>query len=369
MTNRFSFETERASTRVQVRRAAGLALMALAYLTLPTVYILAARFAVSAGMVLRAIFAGLGLFTAAVYVRYYRRAIRLSRQLLAPSAETILERARPFVLFLRSFRDDPLPRGEPKSLLGDKLMASEGRLGARPEERLVIVASGVGPMVALGHPGDRLPPIGAARLYIGDKDWKTSVEELCRRAALVIIQAGPVTGGLLWEIENVRCFVAPEHLIVYLPMRSSGTSDRRLLEGQEFLDTYRQYFPRVLPQDLGDARCLVFDADWTPVPVGPWSFPIRSAVGVLNEDHGLVMTPAALGLDEDTISLLSAVERNYPEYRLPVELELPFDLRVHRASEVLLGLMGKVVATAALVVMLWPKAISEAQAWLSRWFQ
>ena len=130
---------------------------------------------------------------------------------------------------------------------------------------------------------------------------------------------------------------------------------------------YSRHFPKSLPPELGDARCIVFDRDWNPTLIGPWTAPIRSAVGVLNEDHGLTMKPAELGLDEDTLSLLSALEQNYPDYNTPVESALPFDLRVHRIFEVLLGPLGKLAGSVALIVIVWPDSVRQLQNWLSQW--
>ena len=252
--------------------------------------------------------------------------------------------ARDFVLYLRSFRDDAL-RGDsidaafPKRRLLRLLFGIGESFGVRPEERLVIVAHGVGHMVALGRPGDTLPEIGAARIYIeqtaDDEEWRSTVTDLCGRARLVLLQMGATTPGLLWEIQQVKRILDPERLILYFP--------RGMEAGREesFRAVYDRYFPKPLTSGSISAGCVIFDREWHPSLIGPWSLPIRSAPGILNEDHGLFLKPTELGLDEDTISLLSAIEQNFPRYNTPIEAKLPFDLQVHRSFDVLRGPLGK----------------------------
>jgi hypothetical protein len=288
--------------------------------------------------------------------------------------EILREPGRPFALYLRSFVSDDIahlstPRGFIRKLI-DYIAPGEA-FGNRPEERLVVVAHGIGPMIALGRPGDSLPQIGAARIYIGhtadDLEWQTTVTDLCRRAGLVILQLGNPTPGLLWELENARHLVDPERLVIYLPRGATANPELRGMGPNSLAAIYSRHFPKSLPPELGDARCIVFDRDWNPTLIGPWTAPIRSAVGVLNEDHGLTMKPAELGLDEDTLSLLSALEQNYPDYNTPVESALPFDLRVHRIFEVLLGPLGKLAGSVALIVIVWPDSVRQLQNWLSQW--
>jgi hypothetical protein len=365
------FAFSHSTARARLRRAAGVLLLAFGYLLLPVALITAARFAVTASTGIRIIVAIAGLAAAVAYIRWHRRAIRWGRRLLTISAEEVLQSDQPFVVYLRSFRDEDLPSTKPTLPIGARLAAYDERLGERPEERLIIVAQGIGPMVALGRPGDLLPPIGAARIYIPktstDDEWQSVVQDLCQRASMVIVKVSAMTPGLLWEIQNVPRFIHPERLIIYMPRDRDSQGDAP--QQGEFLTRYGEYFPKKLPRDPGDARCLIFDAEWNPTPIGPWSLPIRSAVGILAEKHhGLLSAPAGLGLNEDTLSILSAVERNFPEYRLPLESQLPFDLQVNRAFDLLFGLFGKLGAAAALLVILWPESIHKAQDWLSQWW-
>ena len=54
-----------------------------------------------------------------------------------------------------------------------------------PEQELAEIVTRVGPVVAIGKPGEPLPELGAARLYVGDADWKAKVTDLMARSRLV----------------------------------------------------------------------------------------------------------------------------------------------------------------------------------------
>jgi TM2 domain-containing membrane protein YozV len=70
-----------------------------------------------------------------------------------------------------------------------------------PEQELAEILNRVGPVIAIGKPGEPLPELGAARLYVGDADWKAKVIDLMARSGLVIIRTGS-TPNLQWEIEQ-----------------------------------------------------------------------------------------------------------------------------------------------------------------------
>ena len=60
----------------------------------------------------------------------------------------------------------------------------------------------IGPLVAVGKPGDKLSPLGALRSYVGE-DWQSHVDNFLARAQLVILRAEPGGEGFLWEIRRV----------------------------------------------------------------------------------------------------------------------------------------------------------------------
>jgi hypothetical protein len=123
---------------------------------------------------------------------------------------------RPPVLFLRAFKDDQaiLPRG---GILHCVLRGEFSR--RRLDHVLVEEFSRFGPVVALGLPGQRAMPFGAARIYVRHEDWRAKVLELATRSAHIVLVAD-AGAGVDWEIETMlsppfrakTLFVATESL-------------------------------------------------------------------------------------------------------------------------------------------------------------
>lgn len=156
------------------------------------------------------------------------------------------------VLYLRSFAVD-------------ELLARTGETAMdyfrTEEERLARAFAQIGPLVAIGRPGEPLPPAGAPRVYVGD-DWQHTVRELLGRAQLVLIGAGR-GDGLRWELELVRATVDPRRVVILLPF---GT-----WEYDRFRSGVDDLFPHPLPDvaslpdpdDHGIRAALRFHEDWT----------------------------------------------------------------------------------------------------------
>ena len=70
------------------------------------------------------------------------------------------------------------------------------------EEQLLKALRGLGSAMAIGRPGEKLPQIGAARVYYDDNEWRDRVEKLIRSARLLVIRTG-IGEGLRWEVEHV----------------------------------------------------------------------------------------------------------------------------------------------------------------------
>ena len=151
------------------------------------------------------------LLLAAALAWLYRR----SRRHEAPgAAQAMAADPRAPVLYLRSFRDD-----------GHALMVDLGwprvqaALGAvmpvSAEEELADALAGIGPVIAIGKPGEPLPELGAARLYIGHDVWQAEVNALMQKAALVVVRVG-ASPGVLWEINQVLENLPRERLVLVL---------------------------------------------------------------------------------------------------------------------------------------------------------
>jgi hypothetical protein len=127
---------------------------------------------------------------------------------------TGLTDAQSSVLYLRSFAEDSVtaesrPRGLNKFLSALKT----------EEEQLAAAVAPVGPLVAIGRPGETLPELGALRLYVSDDQWQDVVIRWLKSARLVILRVAGNTEGLRWEISQAARLVPPERLVLLLPLK------------------------------------------------------------------------------------------------------------------------------------------------------
>ena len=121
---------------------------------------------------------------------------RVGRRLNLRRRNEIILRDKPPVLLLRSFTDDV--DGIPSNMLIQRLFWRRKRL----EEIIGEQLTRAGPFVAIGKPGERLPQLGANRLYLGDSEWQTVVQSYISRSDLIIVIAGR-THWVRWELANV----------------------------------------------------------------------------------------------------------------------------------------------------------------------
>jgi hypothetical protein len=115
----------------------------------------------------------------------------------------------PPVVYLRSFNVDRRLSRRPFAW---------GRVASfrTEEEQLVEALREAGPVVALGKPGERLPRLGARRVYVHDAEWREQVLSWLSRAALVVIHLPTnTTEGLAWEIDQSLRLVA-RHRVVFV---------------------------------------------------------------------------------------------------------------------------------------------------------
>lgn len=196
----------------------------------------------------------LSLLVLSLLVCLSGRAWVRSYRYLAPDGQRAQESdGRPPVLYLRSFSDD-------------KQTSRTGRRGAavfRTEEQQLKRAFGrFGPFIAIGQPGERLPPAGAARIYTPDADWRQIVVEHIRQAGLVLINAG-ISAGLMWEIGQAVSLVAPEKIVILVPFGKNAYDD--------FRSRAAIYLGRNLPAWVDGERlssiaihaAVYFEQDWT----------------------------------------------------------------------------------------------------------
>lgn len=229
--------------------------------------------------------------------------IKLSRKLRALAAQKILRTdTRDIVLFLRSFADDTkisithqskndifLPFIGVVSIIRIIL----GRNKISFEEGLVqTISRTVGPTIAIGRPGEYLPPTGAIRHYVKDENWKQVVLEKMKTARLTVIQIAEPSRtkgkgkGLEWEIKTALDTVHPSNILFIFyedwMAITAGDINAHLLKEKHFTyfrELVQEYeFASRLPDTMGSSVFLYFDSDWTPRLLPPVYYrPVESA--------------------------------------------------------------------------------------------
>jgi hypothetical protein len=152
---------------------------------------------------------GIGLIL--VMMALFRRS---RRHEAVSAAQAMADDPRPPVLYLRSFQDDG------SVLLDDQGWPGMQRLtrAASPsssEEELAQILQRIGPVVAIGKPGESLPELGAARLYVSHEEWQAVVGALMKQAALVVVRVGP-SPGVLWEIGQALTQIPRQRLALVM---------------------------------------------------------------------------------------------------------------------------------------------------------
>lgn len=151
----------------------------------------------------------LGMVALVAVIALWRRVLRHE----VPSADELLLRdPRAPVLYLRSFKDDSalVLHGGAAGWLD---RAAGALAVATPEQELAWCLQRVGPVVAIGKPGEPLPELGAARLYVAHEAWQAKVCELMQAAALVVLRVGD-SPGVLWEVEQALALLPRQRLVL-----------------------------------------------------------------------------------------------------------------------------------------------------------
>ncbi len=183
-----------------------------------------------------------------------------------PSAEEVMALdPRPPVIYMRSFKDDPAAA----QIMAGAQIGWAFIFGAldTEEEMLAKVLHNFGPMISIGKPGEELPELGAARMYVSEAEWHAKVEHLMKGASLVVLRLGQ-TEGFWWELEQSIRQINPHELIVLVPYIRNPQARIAIRSRVDAL------FPKKLPEwtradkklaaQVGTLRgYLYFDPDWT----------------------------------------------------------------------------------------------------------
>ena len=129
------------------------------------------------------------------------------------SART-LDSRRP-ILLLRSFQDDmtPLERtNDQNAWMRSALVPSRWTLEETIEQLLGVH----GPVIAIGRPGEALPPAGVAREYVSNNYWQERVRDLIGQAQAIVVVLGD-TEGLKFEYQTLVNMDAYSKMILVFP--------------------------------------------------------------------------------------------------------------------------------------------------------
>lgn len=186
---------------------------------------------------------------------------RYGRRLAARGAEEVeQDDSRTPVILLRSFADDKLG-----SCFDSRLPAcipnftgsALSREQVSFEQVVVEEFAKSGPVVAIGRPGETLPPLGAARTWVAHAEWQARVAHYLQRCRFVVMIVGTIKGedGLAWELRQVLDRVPPEKIIFVVPP----------VEESEVWSRWTAFHERSsgrLPRYEGGELAAGFDADW-----------------------------------------------------------------------------------------------------------
>ena len=184
---------------------------------------------------------------------------------------------RPPVVFLRPFNEDDKSRTQhdldDSRDLGEfgnmtvlrRLRAFrifvQGFLGVDDltlEQEFDYALSDIGPMVAIGKPGEATATAGAYRFYVDDLHWKDAIHKVLDKASVVVWHAG-MTEGTWWELETIIKEIDPRRLIMIVPSPRYRLSAYRALR-----ERFINLLPVALPDTAEDFNLVIFDKSWKP---------------------------------------------------------------------------------------------------------
>lgn len=210
--------------------------------------------------------AGFGL--AAIGARIFARA---QRDELIPASDALLADNRPPVLYLRSFQLDS-KSSTANTPLSANMLTIDYWVNRRPwsfEELICAAFREVGPVVALGDPGDNLPPLGASRDYAVSAEWQERFLDLARRSKIVCICVGN-SPGLFWEIQHIIATKACSQIVLLVPQPRSFDFDETWTKFVCYMKELGVTLPDTLRHNV---LALRLDSSWRGVPAATGLMP------------------------------------------------------------------------------------------------
>ena len=209
-------------------------------------------------------------------------------------------RVRP-ILYLRPFKADKLRYPDVNSKSHARIATAIGGViglmmrflgSARSpaaEELMVGILKERGPVIAIGRPKERIPPVGAARIYVGD-EWKDVVRKYLEISQMVLMFAG-TTPGFAWELGEIFRSAPFKPTMIVLPF---CLKRHKAEEVAAFVNTFSEASGHALDADLRQTRAIYFRQDKQPVyvikqnaaaeaeldSINPFLFPVTQMVGI-----------------------------------------------------------------------------------------
>jgi len=148
-----------------------------------------------------------------------RLAIR-GRQQIEPSAEIIIKYSTISpILYLRSFSED---RNLTYSI---DPITKVGKIQETSETLLIYALKKIGPVIAIGKPGEKLPLPGASRSYFTDEEWFSKIKEYISEAKFIFVSIS-WTEGLSKEIHEIIASNNLKKTIFYLVLKETSITKK-----------------------------------------------------------------------------------------------------------------------------------------------
>lgn len=281
-----------------------------------------------------------------------RRARRL--EALAGQEAVALDK-RPPILILRSFRDDEiLVEGGALVVQAEATEKDQRDKKHTLEEELATALSGRGPVIALGIPGEKMTPLGAARDYASANDWQNAIRQMMRDAQAIVVIAG-TSPGLGWELAEIRQHGFLTKTIVTVP--SAKTAAREKDSGvfewlSKPLNGMRSVKPAARDKDSGADACDRIGAVFQALGIGGPStldVDVSSVRAFLFRSDGPVVFASRFRGVASVVEALKAAVTYIPE---PLRGEsIPTTPKRSRTAALLIGTEPSVHLPAALAVL------------------
>lgn len=195
------------------------------------------------------------MFSAFVFTR------RAARSLSIVSMRRLMRiDKRPPILFLRPFDDDQvrLPKSRNRSLFS--LM----RTGDVPdffEHQVLEELTEIGPVIAIGDPGETGAPFGAARDFLPDEVWRQRVGELIDSSRLIVVALND-TPGVMWEVNEILTRNRMQDTLFIMPPAYEERYDRIWERFCQALELHRIKRPDVTLERRSVAGFFIAKDDW-----------------------------------------------------------------------------------------------------------